>query len=465
MSVYRVLLHPLRKVPGPLSSKLSMWTWVLSDWFGSRAIKMQTLHRKYGDEVRVGPREISCSDPVALQIIYGPTGASAKSTRGPWYGAQSMIPHVHSLQNEPTIPKHNQRRRDWDPAFSLKSLATYEANILRNVDLLMEQLGNLAMKGSVDVKECLLWFGFDVMGELGFGRSFGALESGKTLHIVHLVELGVRAINTLGNVPYVAHIMRFLPSPVREFETWLEEAVKWRMGKEGDREYVAADVFAFLLGEEGKQKRKLDKRELQQDCMLLVVAGSDTTSNTLAICFYELSKQPALVDRLRAELDHMTLTDFNALKDEAPLLNACLMETLRLWPAVPSGLQRTVTQSTALPSGRVVPPGTVLSTHTYTLHRDARNFTKPERFIPDRWLHEPKKNERHNVQAFSAFGYGTTACIGRNLAFMEMRTVLAAFVMRFDFYMEPSDAQDFRQSIRDQFVVAAGEMTMQISAR
>jgi cytochrome P450 len=63
-----------------------------------------------------------------------------------------MIPHVHSLQNEPTIPEHNRRRRDWDPAFSLKSLATYEGNILRNMELLMDQITRLAGDGPVDVK-------------------------------------------------------------------------------------------------------------------------------------------------------------------------------------------------------------------------------------------------------------------------------------------------------------------------
>jgi cytochrome P450 len=54
---------------------------------------------------------------------------------------------------------------------------------------------------------------------------------------------------------------------------------------------------------------------------------------------------------------------------------------------------------------------------------------------------------------------------GKNLAYMEMRLVLAAFVTRFDFNMEPSDAQEFRASIRDQFVTAAGTMMMQVSAR
>jgi cytochrome P450 len=209
----------------------------------------------------------------------------------------------------------------------------------------------------------------------------------------------------------LAPIMRFLPSPIATFEAWLEEAVKWRISKQGDREYVATDVFAYLLGEEGKNKHALDKRELQQDCMLLVVAGSDTTSNTLALCLYEMAKQPNLVERLRAELEHVTLTDFNALRDEVPLLDACINETLRLWPPVPSGLQRSIRQPLTLPSGRIVPSGTVLSTHTFTLHRDARNFSRPERFYPDRWLKGPGKNEVHNIKAFSPFGFGSTSCI------------------------------------------------------
>lgn len=248
-----------------------------------------------------------------------------------------MIPHVHSLQNEPTLPEHNRRRRDWDPAFSTKALAGYHENIYRNADMLLDQIEKLSKKGPFDLKESLLCFGFDMMGELGFARSFGTLKDGKTSHVVHLVELGVRAINTIGNVPYLAHIMRFLPSPIQAFESWLEAAVKWRMSKQGEREFVDADIFAFLLGEEGKQRRKLDKRELQQDCMLVVVAGSDTTSNALAFCLYELARQPRLVEMIREELEvHFPNgakpENFDVLRDDAPLLNACLHEVLRLWP-------------------------------------------------------------------------------------------------------------------------------------
>jgi hypothetical protein len=91
MTVYRIFFHPLRKVPGPISCKISMWSWVLVDWFGQRAKYTQTLHQKFGDEVRVGPREISCADPAAITTIYGPIGPSAKAIRGPWYTGKYLV--------------------------------------------------------------------------------------------------------------------------------------------------------------------------------------------------------------------------------------------------------------------------------------------------------------------------------------------------------------------------------------
>jgi hypothetical protein len=108
MTLYRVFKHPLRQVPGPLSSKISMWTWVPADWMGKRAKTMQTLHQKFGDEVRVGPREISCVDPAALMTIYGPSGPSAKATRGPWYTGESLLLEIVIRMTHKRLP--SQRR-------------------------------------------------------------------------------------------------------------------------------------------------------------------------------------------------------------------------------------------------------------------------------------------------------------------------------------------------------------------
>ncbi|KAJ0107668.1 hypothetical protein J7T55_010274 [Diaporthe amygdali] len=477
ITIYRVFFHPLRHIPGPVSCKISMWTWVHADWNGKRADIIRELHEKYGSVVRIGPREVSCTNPAAIPLIYGPTGPSSTFVRGPWYTAQSTMPDVHSLQNEPTLPEHSRRRRDWDPAFSIKALAGYKGNIQRNAETLLDQVARLSREGLVDIRECMMWFGFDVMGELGFGRSFGTLEAAKTSALVHLVELGVRSINSIGNVPYVAHVMRFFPSPIQKFEAWLSEALEWRMSHQGEKEFVGADVFAYLLGEQGKQRRKLDRRELQQDCMLMVVAGSDTTSNSMTFCLYELARHPDIVARLREELDPLVSgplqpQDFDSLRDNAPLLNACINETLRLWPPVPSGLQRTTTTSLTLPDdargsqGRIVlPPGTVASTHTWTIHRDQKNFWDANSFIPDRWMETNEGVAAHNAKAWAPFGFGSTSCIGKNLAYMEMRAVLAQFIVRFNFAITPADDREFLESVRDQFVVSAGAMKLQIAPR
>lgn len=271
--------------------------------------------------------------------------------------------------------------------------------------------------------------------------------------------------------------MRFLPSPIQKFEAWLSEALEWRMSHHGEKEFVGADVFAYLLGEQGKQRRKLDRRELQQDCMLMVVAGSDTTSNAMNFCLNELARHPNVIARLRDELDplisgHLQPQDFDTLRDCAPLLNACINETLRLWSPVPSGLQRTTTAVLALPDdargsqGKVVlPPDTVASTHTWTIHHDPKNFYDADSFIPDRWLENGAGTAAHKAKAWAPFGFGSTSCIGKNLAYMEMRAVLAQFIVRFNFAITPADDRHFRESVRDQFVVSAGAMKLQVLPR
>lgn len=55
-----------------------------------------------------------------------------------------MLPNIHSLQNEPTLPEHSRRRRDWDPAFSVRALHKYRENIQRNAEVLLEQIDKLA---------------------------------------------------------------------------------------------------------------------------------------------------------------------------------------------------------------------------------------------------------------------------------------------------------------------------------
>ena len=100
---------------------------------------------------------------------------------------------------------------------------------------------------------------------------------------------------------------------------------------------------------------------------------------------------------------------------------------------------------------RHIPPGTIVWIHPYTVQRDARSFTLPEVFWPERWLvasgHVRFQNARaprghdailpgefvHNEDAFIPFGHGPWNCVGRGLALQEVRTVVCALIQRFEF--------------------------------
>jgi cytochrome P450 len=86
---------------------------------------------------------------------------------------------------------------------------------------------------------------------------------------------------------------------------------------------------------------------------------------------------------------------------------------------------------------RVIPEETQLSLHTYSIHRDPRNFYTPEEFLPERWLSTGAPAGEHNTAAFLPFSYGPTNCVGKNLALMEMRMLLCWLLRRFRFSKAP----------------------------
>lgn len=192
MALYRIVFHRLRSFPGPRWMALSKWLMVYPDLQGQRPYMFQKLHRQYGDVVRVGPRELSVIDPAALSTIYGGSGVGMRCTRGPWYDftVESTKMRARNLQSTPTMADHAARRKVWDAAFSIKAIKGYEENIINNTNLVMEQISRREKEGPIDICQWCSWFGFDVMGELGFGRGFDMIRTAKTAHEIHVGGLG-----------------------------------------------------------------------------------------------------------------------------------------------------------------------------------------------------------------------------------------------------------------------------------
>ena len=163
-----------------------------------------------------------------------------------------------------------------------------------------------------------------------------------------------------------------------------------------------------------------------------LAAGHETSGITLTYLFHELSQRLDLQDALRTELltleppirfppsgdteDPPSLPGPRSI-DALPLLNAVLMETLRLHAAIP-GPQPRITPAglTTLVGYKNIPAGVRVSAQPYSLHRNPKVFPEPETWKPERWLDANPAQKEEMMRWFWAFSSGGRMCIGNHFA-------------------------------------------------
>ncbi|XP_004427620.1 PREDICTED: sterol 26-hydroxylase, mitochondrial [Ceratotherium simum simum] len=173
----------------------------------------------------------------------------------------------------------------------------------------------------------------------------------------------------------------------------------------------------------------------------LLLAGVDTTSNTLTWALYHLSKSPETQAALHKEVVGVVPAgQVPQYKDFAhmPLLRAVLKETLRLYPVVPTN-SRIITEKEVEVGGFLFPKNTQFVLCHYVVSRDPSIFPEPESFWPQRWLRNCQ-SETFGVQhPFGSvpFGYGIRGCLGRRIAELEMQLLLTRLLQQYEVVLSP----------------------------
>jgi len=212
---------------------------------------------------------------------------------------------------------------------------------------------------------------------------------------------------------------------------------------------------------------------------LAIIAGSDTTSSAISNLFYYLLCNPKAYERLQCEIDELGEDAMDYAKQaHMPYLNASINESLRLFPPVLGGSQRYVDVGKAIGS-HYVPKGTSTFVHFYSLHRDPRYFSPlPDAFLPERWLPmdvqvnlEPghfkdQANVVLNPNAFIPFSFGPSNCVGKNLAWMEMRMLVCMMIQKYDMrFEEEYRPAKWEDDMLDYFVMVKGKLPVVLSPR
>ena len=205
--------------------------------------------------------------------------------------------------------------------------------------------------------------------------------------------------------------------------------VRRRVDSESTSEPEAVRIDALgkivdRLGSEG------DENAIRDEVRSLLVAGAETTSNTLGFLLLMLATNPDLCDRLHRGLEEDR-------DEECPLLDAVILETLRLFP--PVWFQTREAREPIDVSGTRVEQDDLVFVSTAVIHRDPEMWPEPDAFRPDRFLPGPDGPWRPpHRYAFFPFGGGRHLCIGRHLAMHELRLSVRALVGRFRFEVDPA---------------------------
>lgn len=181
---------------------------------------------------------------------------------------------------------------------------------------------------------------------------------------------------------------------------------------------------------------------LRDVLMSLLVAGRDTTSQTLTWCFWSLATHPEAQERLYAEvieaLPGDTELEWRQHTDgKLPYLNAVIKETLRIYPPVPSDLKAAV-KDDVLPSGAIIRAGSTFDWWQWGMSREPSLFEDPLKFKPERWLENPKDPNippppTSNRPPWIPFQFGPRVCLGKRMAESDLETVIALLVKTFRF--------------------------------
>ena len=208
-----------------------------------------------------------------------------------------------------------------------------------------------------------------------------------------------------------------------------KERVDRRLARTPDR----SDLWTKIL-EKSKGSDGLSREEHYSNASLFMIAGTETTATALSGATYYLLRNPDYLQKLTQEIrdahdsfEEISLDSLQRLK----YLHAVLQEGLRMYPPVPSLLPRVAPVGGLVVCGEWVPDGTSLGVHQLSTGRSAENFKDPMEFRPERWLGDPEYKNDH-LDAMEPFSVGPRNCLGKNLAWHEMRLILATMLYHFD---------------------------------
>ncbi|KAI8947359.1 cytochrome P450 [Xylaria longipes] len=471
--LWRCFLSPLAKLPGPKLAALTYWYECYYDIArpAQYAFKIKALHREYGPVVRIGPNDVSISDPDFVDAVYAP---------GPGHKRDKNSKHSRSLGINSSIggsiahELHRNRREALNPFFSRQRIHRLDPDLTSKAAQVEDLFASARESGQVlNLSDIYFAFCNDVVHKYCFGSDPNLLSN---LHLANARRNNV--VSVLGSVKIMFHF------------SWIREFLKRLPGGTGAHgmmifrrriraqidEVLARDssldkapsIFTHLRDSTELPAAEKSAQRLEDEAVLMTMAGTYSPMLSLVVAHYHLLTRPDIMKKLRTELGAHGSIPTAAELESLPYLSAITQEAHRLTFGLTGRNARVCPDEPIVykkpGQSYVFPPGTSLSVSTLVIHTDESLFSSPWVFDPDRWLPATNaaaatdtsaiKEQKEGQDAASllisrrrrsmlSFMRGPRVCIGRHLANAEI-AVLLAVMARWDLELFETDEEDIK---------------------
>ncbi|KAG6662678.1 cytochrome P450 94A2-like [Carya illinoinensis] len=330
--------------------------------------------------------------------------------------------------------------------FNNKSLRKFIETVVDSElsDRLIPILSSAAKTGTVlDFQNILQRFAFDNICRIAFGFDpaylLPSLPKTKFADVFEegLILSGMRASALIPMVWKIKKLLnvgsekrlKIVVSEMREFATKIIREKKHKLSENASLDSV--DLLSRLLS-----AGHSDEKFVMDMVISFILAGRDTTSSALTWCFWLLSKNQHVESEVLKEIKEKSEAPvYDGVKD-MEYTQASLCECMRLYPPVLADGKEVVGKD-VLPDGTMVKKGMMVTYHIYAMGRSEVLWGSDWAvFKPERWLERDEMDKQwrfvgRDPYTYPVFQAGPRICLGKDMAFLQMKKVLAGVLRRF----------------------------------
>jgi cytochrome P450 len=399
--------------------------------FGRDPLALFQRAREHGDVVRIrfGPfRVYVLNSPSAIRQAL--VGEARNLSKGLNFGRAKRLIGNGLVMAEGE--SHQRQRRLMQPAFHRAEIARY-APTMRDVAL--PRITAWPDGATIAFDREMRSITLTVLTRTLLSSDIGAetIDEIERLLRVLLSELVTQGISA--NVPGLAWVPtrsnRRFSAANRRLRALLTDVIDGYRSREvgaGDTEGHGDLISILMRAHDDDTGAGMTNEQLRDEATTLVIAGSETTGNTIAWACYLLAQHPQIQERLQREADLVLAgadADYESV-GRLPFTRAVITETLRLYSPVWI-LPRRALVDVEL-ADYLIPAGSRMFFSPYALNRDRRLHRDPDRFDPDRWDADYSRSDLRST--FFPFGQGIRNCIGEGFAWTESILLLSAIAAR-----------------------------------